>query len=85
MATKRDESERNIAKARTARTEGDYKSARALAEAVLADPDASDSVKAEARAIVDSTRIAKPSIIAGVVMLVVLALLFAWVLTRPAH
>lgn len=72
-----------IERARALYADGDYKGARTLARAVLAGSDASDSSRREAQAIVDSTRLARPSIIAGLVMLAVVAALFAWVLVQP--
>lgn len=76
----------DIERAKALYVDGDYKAARALAKAVLSRADASEQARADAQRIVGSTRIARPSIIAGLVMLAVVAALFAWVLTRPhAH
>lgn len=63
--------------------DGDYKGARALAKTVLASPDAGDAARRDAQAIVDSTRIARPSLVAGFVMLAVVVALFLWALARP--
>lgn len=72
----------DLARAKALYVDGDYKAARALAKAVLGRADSDEAARAEAQRIVESTRIARPSIIAGLVMLAVVAALFAWVLSR---
>lgn len=73
----------DIERAKALYVDGDYKGARALAKAVLSRPDESEAARTEAQRIVESTRLARPSIIAGIVMLAVVAALFAWALSRP--
>lgn len=63
--------------------DGDYKAARELAKSVLASSDAGDQARRDAEAIIDSTRIARPALVAGAVMLAVVIALFVWALARP--
>lgn len=70
-------------KAKMLYADGDYKAARALAKSVLASSEAGDAAHRDAQAIIDSTRIARPSLVAGFVMLAVVIALFVWALARP--
>ena len=72
-----------IERAKALYAEGDYKAARAVARTVLANPEAPEGVRREAEAIVGSTRLSRPSVIAGLVVLAIVLALFAWVLARP--
>ena len=84
-ATARSGAERDMARIRGVAPTDGPRSRGSVIAVLSGDPEASDAVKAEAREIVGSTRIARSSLIAGVVMLIVLAVLFVWVLTRPPH
>jgi hypothetical protein len=70
------------AAAREALLRGDYRQARALATAVLADAAAPEDAKAEAAGILEATRVDRTPIIAGFVMVAVLALLFWYALSQ---
>jgi hypothetical protein len=73
-----------LTRARTALLDGDFKRARLIAEETLANPSASENDKSDARAILDATRIDRTPIVAGLVVLAILIVLFAWVFHR-AH
>lgn len=69
-----------LASARVALSEGDFRAARLLAGRVLADPAASPAAQDEARGIARATRIDRAPLVVGAVVLAVLALLFWYVL-----
>ena len=69
--------------ARAALLAGDFRLARSLAEAVLNDPATSEDARADARQIREATKVDRGPLIAGFIMLIVLAFLFGWVITHP--
>jgi hypothetical protein len=71
-----------VTRARAALIEGDFKRARTIAQKTLANAEATEADKADARAILEATSLDRVPILTGLAVLLILIVLFAWVFTR---
>jgi hypothetical protein len=74
---------RSLSAPRVALNDGNFALAKRLAQGVMADASASPAAREDARQVLGATRVDRAPIIVGLIMLAVLAVLFAFVLSRP--